>query len=143
MGSVAADVQHGIDSYARKQEDTYHTLAVSLANQWLPHLVTLGLNITWTKAYPWAVEIACPSVEDPPGSSNVHENPLQGNPSTEKVAPPSEKRDSVIKSVASNDSSGDESDDGDPEVGEGGIYDEGEDSDGLIVGFEYDDKYMS
>ena len=143
LGSVAVDVQHGIDSYARKQENTYHALAVSLANQWLPHLVTLGLNITWAKTYPWAAEIVCPSVGDPPDSSNVHENPLPGNSSTEKVAPPSEKRDGVIEPVTLNDSSGDESDDGDPEVGEGHICDEGEDSDGLTMGFEYDDEYMS
>ena len=29
------------------------------------------------------------------------------------------------------------------EVDEGGTYGEGENSDGLGVGFEYDDKYMS
>ncbi|KAF9779709.1 hypothetical protein BJ322DRAFT_986259, partial [Thelephora terrestris] len=34
LGLVTADVQHGIDSYARRQADTYHELAVSLANQW-------------------------------------------------------------------------------------------------------------
>ena len=36
-----------------------------------------------------------------------------------------------------------ESDDGNPDVDEGGINGKGENSDGLVVGFEYDDKYMS
>ncbi|KAF9643122.1 hypothetical protein BDM02DRAFT_3104848, partial [Thelephora ganbajun] len=56
LGSVTADIQHGIDSYARKQASTYHELAVSLANQWLPRLLTLELDITWVGTYPWACQ---------------------------------------------------------------------------------------
>ena len=142
-GTVTADMQHGIDGYAHKQAGTYHGLAVSLTNQWLPHLVALGLDITWAKAYPWATEIISPLVDPPPNSSNVQKNPSPGNSSSVKIAPPSEKRGGAIEPVALNDSSGDESDDRNPGVDERDIYDEGEDSDGLGVGFEYDDQYMS
>ena len=140
-GSVTADVQHGIDGYARKQANTYHVLAVSLANQWLPHLAALGLDIKWAEVYPWATKITTPLVDRPPNSSDVHKNPLPGNLLSACVAPPSEKRDCVIEPVAVE-SSGDESDDEDSGVDEQSIYDEGEGGDGLGVGFEFDDTYM-
>ena len=56
---------------------------------------------------------------------------------------PSGKQDSVVQPVVLDDDSGDESDDRNPEVDEGDTYGEGANSDGLGVGFEYDDKYMS
>ena len=61
-GTIMADIQHGINSYARKQAHKYHELAVSLVNQWLPHLSALGLDISWAKTYPWAAEIISPLV---------------------------------------------------------------------------------
>ena len=142
LGTVAADVQHGIDGYARKQASTYHDLAVSLAYQWLPHLVSLKLDIAWAKAYPWASKIIPPAVEHPPGSSDLRKDQLPGNSSSVEVTLPSGKKDDVVEPVVPDDESGDESDDGNPEVDEDGTYGEGENSDGLGVGFEYDDKYM-
>ena len=56
---------------------------------------------------------------------------------------PSGKQDSVVQPVVLDDDSGDKSDDRNPEVDEGDTYGEGVNSDGLGVGFEYDDKYMS
>ena len=143
LGSVTADVQHGIDGYARKQAGTYHELAVSLADQWLPHLVALGLDIAWAKTYPWAAEIISPLAERPPDSSNVHGIPLPGDPPSRKVAPLNEKQGSTIEPVVLDNSSGDESGGGYPEVDEGCIYDGEESSDGLALGFEFDDEYMS
>ena len=139
LGSVAADIQHGIDGYARKQASMHHELAVSLANQWLPHLVTLGLDIEWAKAYPWVSKIIPPVVKHPPGSPDQ----LPGSSSSAEVTLPSGKQDSVVQPVVLDDDSGDESDDRNPEVDEGDTYGEGANSDGLGVGFEYDDKYMS
>ena len=142
LGSVPADIQRGIDAYARKQANTYHELAVSLANQWLPHLVTLGLDIGWTKTYSWATKIVPPPVQDPPPPLDVCKNPSSSQLSSGEIVPPSEKRDDAIKPVISNDESEDESDDGNPDD-EGRIYDEEEDSGGLwVLDFEYDDEYM-
>lgn len=142
LGSITADIQHGVDSYARKQAGVYHELAVSLANQWLPHLFALGLDITWAKTYPWAAEIIFPVAEDPTGSSSVNKNPPSG-PSPTESAPSSEKRDGFIKPVDSDNGSGDESNESYLGTdGEGGIQYE-ESSDGVGIGFEYDDRYMS
>jgi hypothetical protein len=134
-GSVAIDIQHGIDAYARKQANTYHELAVSLANQWLPPLLTLELDITWAETYPWTAEIT-----HPPDSSSDHENPPPSDPAAAKTSPPNTKhtkRSGGIEPVRFDDDSEDEGDDEDYlEV------DEGEDSDGIMMGFEYDDEYM-
>jgi len=147
LGSVAADIQHGVDAYARKQVNTYHELAVSLANQWLPHLLALGLGVAWAGTYPWAAEIIHPP--------SVQEDPLSSNLATAKVAPPSTKQDGSIEPVDFSDDSGDESGDGDHsgavagdsirnEDSGGPVMDsEYEDSDGLVMGYEYDDEYMS
>ncbi|KAF9642860.1 hypothetical protein BDM02DRAFT_3132818 [Thelephora ganbajun] len=130
LGSVTADIQHGIDSYARKQ--------------WLPCLLTLELDITWAGTYPWAAEITAPVAGHSRGSSSVHKNSSPGDPFSTKAAPPSEKRDNVIKPADFSDDSGDKSDEICLEAdGEGGIGDEGENSDGFGMGFEYDDEYMS
>ena len=140
LGSVAADIQHGIDSYAHKQANTYHKLAVSLANQWLPHLLALGLDTAWAGIYPWATEII-----HPPSSSNIHRNPSSSDLAAAKMAPPDTRRDGGTKLVDLGDDSGDESDDGGhPGTDdEGDRHDEGENSDGVMMGFEYDDEYMS
>ncbi|KAF9780950.1 hypothetical protein BJ322DRAFT_1011762 [Thelephora terrestris] len=140
LGLVTADVQHGIDSYARRQADTYHELAVSLANQWLPWLRALGLDTVWSKVYSWTAEFIHPVVQFSPGSSNIHVNLSPSGPSSTGTA--SCEREGVVKPV---DSDEDESDDG---IGPGvddecEIYDEGETSDGLGTGFEYDDGYMA
>lgn len=144
LGSVTADIQHGIDSYACKQANTYHELAVSLGNQWIPHLLLLGLDISWTKTYPWAANIVSPAVEHPLCSPTLHGNPMSGNQSPARIITPCEKQDGVTKPVDYNSDGGDESEDeSDPEVsGEDCIYDEGESSDGLGMGFEYNDEYM-
>ena len=63
--------------------------------------------------------------------------------STADTTLPSKRQDSVIEPAVLDDVSGDESDDMNLEVDEGGTYGEGENSNGLGVGFEYDDKYMS
>ena len=109
LGSIAADIQHGIDCYARKQANTHHELAVSLANQWLPHFPALRLDV---RASDW------PSA---------------------RMAPPSDKPAGFDR--GNEDESGDES--FSETDGEGSIRDEGESSDGLGIGFEYDDEYMS
>ena len=159
-GSVPADIWHGIDGYARKQSSTYHDLAVSLANQWIPHLLALGLDITWAKTYSWVTKIIPPTAALPAGTLNLHENPLLGDPSSAKIAPPGEKRGDIATpmdlSRAGRDESDNESDtevsgeddvydegEGSDGPGAGFEYDEGESSDGLGVGFEYDDEYMS
>ena len=144
-GTVAPDVQHGIDSYARKQANTYHSLAISLANQWIPHLLALKLDASWAQTYPWAAEIAFPVVKRPQESLNPRENPLSVGPPPPKVAPPSGQQDGIAELVGV-DNSGDDDDDGDfPEAfgnGEHDDHDLGDSSDGLGVGFEYDDEYV-
>lgn len=145
LGSVMANIQHGINSYACKQANTYHKLAVSLGNQWIPHLLLLGLDVLWTKTYPWAANIISPAVEHPLCSSTLHGNPMSGNQSPARIITPCEKQDGVTKPVDYNSDGGDESEDeSNPEVsGEDCVYDEGESSDGLGMGFEYNDEYMS
>ena len=134
LGSITADIQHGLDCYARKQANTYHELAVSLTNQWLPHFLALGLDIAWARAYPWAAEIASPVK-----GSSVDENRPASDPPSAKMAPPSGGPAGFDH--GSEDESGSENI---SEIdGEGDIQDEGESSDALGVGFEYDDEYMS
>lgn len=162
MGSITADIQHGVDCYACKQASTYHELVVSLANQWLPHLLALGLNIAWARTYPWTVEIIHPvkivppgevapiaeiippAVGHPTGYSSVNKNPPTSNPSTAGMAPPIEKR---IEPVDPDYSDRDESDDEDllGANSKGGIQcEDGEEgSDGVGIGFEYNNDYMS
>ena len=153
LGLVTADVQHGIDGYALKQANIYHDLAVSLASQWLPHFVTLGLDISWKENYPWAANItlpaapAAPAVGDPPASSDACGDPLSGDPPLAKTTPPGEKREGAAKPGKGESECGSEGESGD-ESGlelDGGdsLYDEEESSDGLGLGFEYDDEYMS
>lgn len=144
LGLVPGDIQHGIDSYARRQENTYHELAVSLANQWLPHLLRLGLDTAWAKTYPWATEIYSPVSKHPPGPPNVHGNPSRSGLHSEGVAPANEEREGIMEPADSDDDSGDESsDEVDLDVDEGGILDEGEISEGFGAGFEYDNEYMA
>ena len=76
------------------------------------------------------------------GTTISDKDQLPGNSSSVEVTLPSGKKDDVVEPVVPDDESGDESDDGNPEVDEDGTYGEGENSDGLGVGFEYDDKYM-
>jgi len=137
LGSATADIQHGINAYALKQANTYHSLAVSMANQWLPHLIEWELDVAWAKDYPWAVGIV--HAQD---SSSVQENPPSSNPATAKTGYSSTERGSIGPVDAGGDS-GDESDDEDLLGTDGGIHDEGQDSDALVMGFEYDDTYMS
>ena len=145
LGTVATDVQHGIDTYALKQANTYHELAVSLANQWLPSLVEWKLDIKWVKEYPWANAIVHSQ-----GSSSTQEDPSSSDPAAAGTSDPAAAETSDpnterggIKEVGANDDSGDESDDGGHPEADGRVRDDGEDSDGLAIGFEYDDEYMS
>ena len=143
-GSIAADIQHGVDSYARKQASVYHELTVSLANRWLPSLRALGLDIEWAKAYPWAAGVISSMAEDDAGCSDVGKNPpTSGSPSVE-AAPPSKERDGFPKLADPDHGNGGESNDENylETDGESGIWDE-ESSDGLGIDFEYDDEYMS
>ena len=134
--SVTADVQHGIDSYARKQASVYHDLAVSLANQWIPDLVKLELDISWTKSYPWAAEIVYLATRESPASPDT----ISGSTPSAKTALSGKIRGSATEPMNPNHGGGDNNDDG----SEGDDFsDEGEDSDGLEMGFEYDDNYMS
>lgn len=137
-GCITADIQQGIDGYARKQANTYHELAVSFANQWIPRLLALKLDVSWTKTYPWAAEITSPPVEQESGRSNVRDGPLPGK-SPPKTTPPRSQPDGAVKPAGFDHGSGDESDDGNFLDLDGD--DEGESSDGF--GFEYDDEYMS
>jgi len=137
--SAAADIQHGVDAYARKQANTYHLLAVSLANQWLPHLLEWKLDITWAKVYPWAIGIA--HVQDQ-CSSSIQENPSPSNPAVAEMGHPNTVQGGGID-PADPDDDGDESD-GEDHLGvDAGTCDDGEDGDALVMGFEYDDRYMS
>ena len=132
-GSVTVDIQHGIDSYARKQASIYRGLAVSLARQWIPHLITLELDISWTKSYSWAAEIVSLAAGKPSASTCMPSG-------STLLAKSGEKRSSTTEPANFDHGSGDEKIDG----SEGGdVSDEGEDSDGLEMGFEYDDHYMS
>lgn len=137
LGSAAADIQHGVDAYALKQANTYHSLAVSMANQWLPRLLEWKLNVTWAKDYPWAAGIIHTQ-----GSSSVRENPSSSNPATVETGYPITEGGGIKLANADCDS-GDDSDDEDRPGADGEIHDEGEDSDALVMGFEYDDTYMS
>lgn len=140
LDSVTADVQNGIDAYAHKQESMYHELAVSLANQWLPCLLTWGLDVSWAGTYPWAAEIICP-----PKSSGAQKVPSSSDPAGVEMPSPNMNQVGIIKPVDLHGNSGDDSDKGDFPGADsgGGIHDEGENSDGLTIGFDYDDKYMS
>ena len=132
LGTVTADVQHGVDAYAHKQANTYYELAVSLANQWLPHLLKWKLDVSWTDDFSWAGEII-----NTQGFSDIaQENPPSNGPATAKEA-------GGIKPAALDNDSDGESDDGDQDGANGGDLDQGEDSDGLAIGFEYDDDYMA
>lgn len=143
LGTVTVDIQHGIDGYARKQASTYHNLAVSLANQWIPHLLALKLDVSWVQTYHLATEIASPVVKQPQDPSNTHQNPLPAGQSSSKVTLPSGQQDGTLESVGV-DHCGDE-EDGDflEAFGEYDDNDPGESSDGLEVGCEYDDEYMA
>ena len=139
FGSVTADIQNGIDAYARKQAATHHELAISLVDQWIPYLLTSGLDTSWAKAYPWAAKTASPAVERSLGSSDPRDSSSLGDPSAAKTTPPSQKPDFIEPAF---DGSEDDSDGGNhPQLD--GQDDEGESSDGLELGFEYDDDYMS
>jgi hypothetical protein len=139
LGSVPADVQHGVDSYAHKQASIYHELAVSLTNQWLPHLLALGLQIGWTSTYPWTAEIISPV--GCAGRSDVDKSPLtSGPPPVDVAVAPSNKRGSFIEPDESDNGGEDKSDDGDHL--EGDLQVEDVESDGFGMGFEYDDQYM-
>ena len=133
LGSVAADIQHGVDSYARRQSSVYHELAVTLGKQWIPCLVAFELDTSWTKSYSWASEV----MKLPADSSNSHENPSSSGPSPQKPTRPSCQQSGAIKSVEFGGGSEYESDGvGCPEPPDlrYGDYDEGESSDGLGVG---------
>ena len=133
LGSVTADIQHGIDAYARRQASTYHELAVSLANQWLPCLLAWKLDTVWAETYPWAAAILHPP--DPPPAD---ENPPSSKAAAAKVVPPSTNQGDGTKQAGFDDDSGEDSDEVDhPGADGGGITDEGENSDGLGMGFEY------
>ena len=139
LGSVTADIQHGIDAYARKQANTYHELAVSLANQWLPCLLERKLDTAWAEIYPWAAAIL-----RPPDSQTVDKNPSSSKVAAVKVVPPSTKQDDGTKLAGPSNNSGESSDEADhPGADGGGVPDGGENSDSLGMGFEYDDEYMS
>lgn len=145
LGTVAADIQHGIDGYARKQANTYHHLAVSLANQWIPHLLALKLDASWANAHPWAAKILSPVVQQPQDSLDHHNNPLPTGPSSMKGNLPSSQQDGAIESAGVENNSGDDGDDGNflEAFEECDDDDLGNSSDGLGVGFEYDDEYMA
>ena len=142
LGSVVAEIQNGIDSYARKQENVYRNLAVSLINQWLPHLFALKLNISWAKSYSSATQIAFP-VKQPQDSSNSHGGSSSGGPSSLKTIPPNGRQDGILELTGIDNDSGDEDDYGDSveAFGEFDHYDR-ETNDGIGIGFEYDDDYM-
>ena len=138
LDSVSTDIQHGISAYACKQASTYHELAISLATQWLPRLLAWGLDIAWARSHPWAAGIVSL------GSSSVDENQSPSDLTAAKTAPPSSKRDGGIELVNLNDDSADDSDEGDYLGADGGVIrDEGENSEALAVGLEYDDGYIS
>ena len=178
-GSLPPDIQHGVDSYARKQASVYHELAVSLANQWLPRLHELGLDVTWARTYSWTAVILPPvtghstsdsgvNTGDPssgintggPSSGVNTGGPSSGVntdvPSSAEMSPPSGGRNGFGEPVDSDNGSEDESEDEEclDIDGEGGVQDEDEerldidgeggvqdDSDGLGLGFQYDDEY--
>ena len=139
LGSITADVQHGINGYARKQASIYHKLAASLAHQWIPHLLTLDLDISWAKTYPWANGSACQTLEQPVCSSGSL-GPLMGNKPLSNTTSLSQQ-DGGAELAGFNSNSEDEScDDNFLEVGN---HDEGESSDGFGIGFEHDDYHKS
>ena len=131
LGSVTVDIQHGIDAYAHKQANTYRELAVSLADQWLPRLREWKLDVSWTTDFPWASGVT--HTQD---SLDVQENPPTNDLAAAETARGAQLADLNIDSD-------DESDDGYQLGANGGVHDEGEDSDGLMMGFEYDDEYMA
>ena len=131
-GSITADVQHGVDSYAHRQSSTYHKLAVTLSKQWVPCLVALEFDTSWTKNYSWASKIA----RSAPNSSDSHENPVSGGSPPSKPTCPSGQQGGIVKSVGPDNGSEYESDGiSYPEPSYRGCSDyEGESSDGLGVG---------
>ncbi|KAF9791850.1 hypothetical protein BJ322DRAFT_998331 [Thelephora terrestris] len=141
FGSVTADLQHGINGYARKQASTHHELAVSLAKQWIPHLLAFGLDVSWAENYSWAAEIAFPVAKRSSDTLEPIGNPLPDKPPQSGTTPPNNQQASAVGPADFNHTSGDESDAGN--ILEVGDHDEGENSEGPGVGFEYDDDYMT
>jgi len=135
-GSATTDIQHGIDSYARRQSSVYHELAVTLGKQWIPRLVALKLDVSWTNNYSWASEV----MKLPPDSSNCPETPSSGGPPPSNPTHPSGQQGGAVQSVGFDNSSEYESDGMgyfEPPYRRYSNYDEGESSDGLGVGHEY------
>ena len=50
-GSLALDVQSGLDAYAKKQAAIHHDLAVSFGKLWRPTLVSYNLQHSWVTEY--------------------------------------------------------------------------------------------
>ena len=131
-GSITSDIQHGVDSYARRQSSVYHQLAVTLSKQWIPSLVALEFDVSWTKSHPWASEIT----KLPPDPSNSRENTL-GLPSS-KPTNLSGQQVGAVQSVGFDDGSEYESDGmGRLNHHVGDSDHDGEGSDGLGVGLRY------
>lgn len=140
MGSITADVQHGVDAYARRQANTYHNLATSLVNKWVPQLIALNLSISWVKSYPWALKIIS-AANQPQDSSDSCKSSSSVVPFPPNSTLHGHSQGGAIE-LAGADSSGDETDHMDlPELE--GDHDAGESNDGLGVAFEYNDVYMS
>lgn len=143
-GHISADIQHGVDSYARRQASTYHELAVSLAKQWIPHLTSLGLDVSWTKSYPWASAIG--SVEKQPLRSSKPDEVKSSGVAPSSVATFHNLQKDGATNSASFKNRDDIEDEGDDILdldGRHDGWDEGESSEGFGMGFEYDDNYMT
>ena len=121
LGSITTDIQHGVDSYARRQSSIYHELAVTLGKQWIPCLVALKLDISWTESYSWASDIT----KLPMDSSNSHGSRSSGGPPPPKPTSPGGQQGGAVESAGFDNGSEYESDGGPPYPGYGD-YDEGE-----------------
>lgn len=82
-GSCTPNIQHGIDSYARKQVNIYHKIARSFACRWLPYLNACGLNTKWATEFLWASWITSDKTKLPKRFSVTSADPPRALPTAD------------------------------------------------------------
>ena len=140
-GSCTSDIQHGVDSYARKQAHIHHELAVSFVSKWFPYFSACGFEPGWAEDFPWASQVSpywkklpkwfpMPS-RDTGGDKNAENDHGEcfGSNNHEGSGDKDSDEGSDDEGWNNEDSDWEGDDDGDETDDE--------------LGFEYDDEYMS
>ena len=80
VGLCTPDIQHGADSYARKQAHVHREITTLFAGQWLPYLNARGLDITWATVFPWASQVLSCKAKLPKWFPEPSQGTLHGLP---------------------------------------------------------------